>query len=297
MSIANKVTQANRQFRAHFMEQLEQGRAQFEPTLNALLMEFPSDGAGIEHNWSDGIPGLEEWTADRVMGKLGAQRVYVANKPYAAGIEVDRDDLEDDHLGLYYPRIRSLADQYWRHRFEALRDLLNAGATTECWDEKYFFDDDHPLADSSSTNDNLSTAALSEVGVQAAITMARALKDSYGKLLNVNPTHLLYGDDLEWTAKDILMQERQATGETNIMRGTLQGLRIPGMTAASWAVADLSKPLKPFMFQNRRAPEFVEVTDPESEDVFNRKRFKYGVDYRGRTYLGFYQTIVWSAGS
>lgn len=297
MSVANKLVYANRQYKASFVEQLEAGRAEYEPILNAMMMEFPSTGPGIEHSFSDSVRGLSEWIGDREMTKLGEQSFYVANKSYAGGVEIDRDDLEDDQIGLLTPRIRSLAEKYWLHRFDALGALLNAGTATACWDGKYFFDDDHPLADSASVNDNLSTAALSESAVQGAITQLRNMYDSQGNKLNLRPTHLIFGNDLEWTAMDILKQERQASGETNIMRGMLQPLQISNLTAASWAVADLSKVLKPFMYQNRREPEFTEVINPTSPEVFMRKKFQWGVDYRGRSYYGFYQTIVYSAGS
>jgi phage major head subunit gpT-like protein len=296
VSIANKLSYANRTYRAHFVQQLEAGRAQYQPSLDALMMKFKSTGPGDEHSFTDAIPGLTEWIDERSMGKLGAQSFYVANKPYAAGIEVDRDDLEDDRLGLYFPRIRQLADMYWRHRFEALRDLINNGASTTIWDGKAFFANDHPLADSSSVNDNFNSDAMSEAAVQSAITQLRNLKDSQGRLLNLAPTHLIYGNDLEWTAMDILKQERQSTGETNVMRGALTGLMIPGLTATTWAVADLSKSLKPFMFQDRRPVEFSSQTNLDSDDVFMRKNYKWGVDYRGRSYYAFYQTMVYSEG-
>ncbi len=297
MSIANKLVYANRDYRANFVEELEAGRAQYEPLLNATMTTFPSNGPGIEHSFSDALKGMEEWVDERVMAKLGADSFYVANKSYAAGVEVDRDDLEDDQIGLYRPRIRGLAEKYWLHRFDQLGDLLNNGATTTCWDGKYYFDDDHPLADSASVNDNLSSSALAEAAVQAAITQLRDMKDTQGNKLHLNPTHLIFGNDLEWTATDILKQERQSTGESNVLRGMLQPLQISNMTAASWAVADLSKTLKPFMYQDRRAPDLIEQTSTQTDDYFNRKLFKWGVDYRGRSYYGFYQTIVWSAGS
>ncbi len=297
MSVANQLVYANRQYRAHFVQELESGRAEWEPFLKALMMEFGSTGKGISHSFTDALKGLEEWIDDREMTKLGEQTFFVENKSYAGGVEIDRDDLEDDLLGQLIHRIRDLATKYWLHRIKELETLLNAGYLTTIWDGKKFFANDHVLADSDSVNDNLANLAMSEENVKTVITQLKNMKDSQGELLKLRPTHLLYGNDLEWTAEDILKQARQASGEDNVLRGKMQSLQLSGMDATTWAVVDLSRTLKPFMFQNRRKPQFTEVTNPESEEVFKRKKFMWGTDYRGRSFYAFYQTMVWSAGS
>jgi phage major head subunit gpT-like protein len=56
-----------------------------------------------------------------------------------------------------------------------------------------------------------------------------------------------------------------------------------------WYVLDLSRALKPIIFQQRKAPNFV-ARDRETDDnVFTRKTFEYGVDSRGNVGFGFWQ--------
>lgn len=57
-------------------------------------------------------------------------------------------------------------------------------------------------------------------------------------------------------------------------------------SGAPWFLLDLSKGLKPIIYQLRRAFQFVSKTDPNQSDrVFMNKEFVYGVD--GRCNVGF----------
>ncbi|MHA1564842.1 MAG: Mu-like prophage major head subunit gpT family protein [Alphaproteobacteria bacterium] len=57
-----------------------------------------------------------------------------------------------------------------------------------------------------------------------------------------------------------------------------------------WFLLATNRPLKPIILQMRREPEFVAKDDPNTSDrVFDRKEFRYGVDYRGNVGFGFWQ--------
>ncbi|MCB5204247.1 Mu-like prophage major head subunit gpT family protein [Neorhizobium sp. T786] len=59
---------------------------------------------------------------------------------------------------------------------------------------------------------------------------------------------------------------------------------------ASWILADLSRPLKPFIFQKRRDYNFTTKEDAKSSDhVFLRDEYLYGVDARAAAGYGFWQ--------
>jgi phage major head subunit gpT-like protein len=57
----------------------------------------------------------------------------------------------------------------------------------------------------------------------------------------------------------------------------------------AWYLVDTSKAIKPFIFQLRKAPEFVSQTKTDSEDVFMRGEYKYGLEARGNTGYGLWQ--------
>lgn len=56
-----------------------------------------------------------------------------------------------------------------------------------------------------------------------------------------------------------------------------------------WMLLDTKKPLKPFIWQKRKPYNFVMLTRPDSEGVFWRDEFVYGVDGRGAPGYGFWQ--------
>jgi phage major head subunit gpT-like protein len=57
-----------------------------------------------------------------------------------------------------------------------------------------------------------------------------------------------------------------------------------------WYVMDLSRPLKPLIFQMRREMELVSLTKPDDANVFWTKKFLWGVDGRYNGGYGFWQT-------
>ncbi|MEM7270767.1 MAG: Mu-like prophage major head subunit gpT family protein [Pseudomonadota bacterium] len=62
-----------------------------------------------------------------------------------------------------------------------------------------------------------------------------------------------------------------------------------------WFLLDTTRPLKPFIHQVRKRPEFVQMTGAkDSEEVFMRNRFVWGVDSRCNVGLGFWQQAVQS---
>jgi phage major head subunit gpT-like protein len=63
---------------------------------------------------------------------------------------------------------------------------------------------------------------------------------------------------------------------------------------APWYLLDVTKQLKPFLFQNRKNPTFVAKDNPEDTNVFSRKEFLYGADSRNTAGFGFWQTAFGS---
>lgn len=60
--------------------------------------------------------------------------------------------------------------------------------------------------------------------------------------------------------------------------------------APVWYLLDTNRPLKPLIFQERKKPQFVSKTDPNTSDsVFMKKLFVYGVDCRCNAGFGLWQ--------
>ncbi|MEG1610830.1 MAG: Mu-like prophage major head subunit gpT family protein [Bilophila sp.] len=60
----------------------------------------------------------------------------------------------------------------------------------------------------------------------------------------------------------------------------------------AWYLLDVSRPLRPFIFQERTAPELQVITNPENDYVFMKDKIPYGIRYRCNGGYGFWQQAV-----
>jgi phage major head subunit gpT-like protein len=118
-----------------------------------VAMEAPSAGRENTYAWLGDLPQMREWIGDRQISDLKAHDYTLKNKSYEATIEVDRDDIDDDLIGIHRPRIQMMGQQAKVHPDILIFDLLKLGFETECYDGQYFFDTDHPVGDSTVSND------------------------------------------------------------------------------------------------------------------------------------------------
>lgn len=56
-----------------------------------------------------------------------------------------------------------------------------------------------------------------------------------------------------------------------------------------WFLIDGSRPIKPIIWQNRKAPRFTALNREEDANVFMRKEYLYGVDMRGNAGFSLWQ--------
>ncbi len=186
-----------------------------------LAMTVPSSTRTNDYKFILQFPMLREWLGDRVIKSLAAESFHLTNKSFESTVEVDRDDIADDQLGLFAPIIAELAKAARQHPDLLIAALMAAGLTTACYDGKMFFAADHPMptpADPTATGSN--------------------------------------------------------TG---------------GGAGTAWYLLDNSRSIKPFIYQERQAPQLVSQDRPEDEHNFMRKKFRYGVDYRGNVGYGLWQ--------
>lgn len=118
-----------------------------------VSMTVPSGGKSVDYKWLGDFPMMQEWLGDRVIKDLSAFHYEIINKSYEATIEVDRDDIADDQIGVYTPMIQGLGQAAKVHPDLLVFALLAAGFETLCFDGQYFFDTDHPVGSGTVSND------------------------------------------------------------------------------------------------------------------------------------------------
>lgn len=62
-----------------------------------------------------------------------------------------------------------------------------------------------------------------------------------------------------------------------------------GGAGTAWYLLDVRKPIKPFVFQDRKPYKLVAMQDDQDEAVFTRDVFRYGVDARNNVGFGLPQ--------
>ena len=130
-------------FRAVFQEALK-GVA---PDHARISMAVNSTTAKEEYGWLGDLPGVREWLGDRVIHKLGTYDYSIRNRDFESTVEVDRNDIEDDNLGLYAPRFRQMGQRAGEFPSTLVYEALVSGFAAACYDGQFFFDTDHPVLD------------------------------------------------------------------------------------------------------------------------------------------------------
>lgn len=96
------------------------------------------------YNWLGQFPKLRKWVGERVIKAMAAHEYSVINDKYEATIEVDREDIEDDTLGLYGPLFEEAGISAGEFPDDLVYEALLAGFTELAYDQEFFFDTDHP---------------------------------------------------------------------------------------------------------------------------------------------------------
>jgi len=191
-----------------------------------VATKVPSTTREETYGWLGKIPNIREWLGDRVVQNLMAHSYAVKNKNWELTIGVERNDIDDDNLGIYTPLFTEMGRSVAAHPDQLVFAMLKAGFATVCYDGQYFFDTDHPVLD--------------EDGVPQSIA------------------------------------------------------NTDGGAGEAWFLIDDSRALKPIIFQERKAFQFVALDNENDPNVFWRKQYVYGSDGRDNVGFGFWQ-FAWGS--
>lgn len=228
MAIVNSATL--NAMRVSFNKIFEQGKTRAEPQYLQVATVVPSSSKSNTYGWLGQWPGFREWIGDRVLNSMKEHGYSITNKDFESTVSVDRNDIQDDILGVYNPMFDEMGYASQVFPDELVFPLLKAGFTSLCFDGQFFFDTDHPV-----------NPKVDGSGVNASVS-------------NV------------------------------IVDGAYVG--------EPWFLLDVSRSLKPLIYQERTKPQFVAMDNPNDEQVFTKKLFRYGVDMRANVGYGFWQMAI-----
>lgn len=271
-------------------------------TWEKIAMKVPSTGKAEQYNWLSSFPAMKKWVGEKAVKSLSAHKYTIVNDDWEATVEVDRNDIEDDQTGQYAIQAKAAGRSAGMLPDEIVYELVNLGFERPCYDGQYFFDTDHPVGDLSVSNKgtkklSIESLAKAEASFGAARTAMGKVKDEDGRPLDVTPNILLVPVALGDTARALMTVDRLEDGKTNIYKGAAEvvvSARIKSDT--QWFLLDTTQPVLPFIYQERKAPVLVEQTSLENDDVFMRKKFKFGAEARAAGGYGFWQLAYGSTG-
>lgn len=92
------------------------------------------------------LPKMREWTGDRQVNTLRGDKYELENKDFELTIAVDRNDIEDDQIGLFGSLAEDIGQETRDHRFRLLIEALMAGESETSYDGLPFFSASHKSA-------------------------------------------------------------------------------------------------------------------------------------------------------
>lgn len=242
---------------------------------------------------------MRKWEGERIT-RSGAVYTYsVDAEKYELTYGVPMEDFEDDQLGFHSANIMELGQNARLWQDDLIFAALLAGSTDTGYDGVAFFSDSHALG--SNTIDNLfASTALTADNYNSVRAAMGGFVGENGESLRVMPNILLVPPALERTAREIVEaalrsvvhgSNTAASAIDNVMRGTARVIVAPQLSTAAggsdttWYLLDASRPVKPLLFVERKAPEFSQLTEG-SEHAFKDDEMLYGVRARGAAAYG-----------
>lgn len=276
------------------------------PEWQKTAMKVPSTGSQNDYAWLSRFPKMRKWLGDKVVKALSAFKYTVVNDDWEATVGVLRKDIEDDNLGIYEPQAQEAGYSAQQLPDEIVADLKNNAFTEYCYDGQYFYDTDHPVGkdETLASVSNKGTAALSAATLAlaaasygAARLAIMSFKDDEGRPLGLIPDTLEVPPALEAVATLLLTSDKLGDESPNPYKGTAQLLLNTRLTSeTAWFLHVTKRPLKPFIYQERKAPIFVSQTGMDADAVFSRGEFKFGAEARAAGGYGLWQMSYGSTG-
>ncbi|MEM8035482.1 Mu-like prophage major head subunit gpT family protein, partial [Morganella morganii] len=125
----------------NFQDGLASAPSQYEKIATVV----PSTTKSNTYGWLGQFPGMQEWIGERVIRDMAAHGYQLVNRSFESTVGVNRDDIDDDNLGIYAPLFTEMGRAAGVQPDELTFGALTKGFSTLCYDKQNFFDTDHPV--------------------------------------------------------------------------------------------------------------------------------------------------------
>lgn len=143
MSVINRdiLEAAYTSFRADY----EAGKLAAAPMADKLALKVKSVGASETYAWLGAFNSLREWIGDRHLNGLTVSGFTIVNRDFEGTITVQRNDVDDDRIGVLAGAFKMLGESAVLHPDELIFDLVHKGSVQAGYDGVPFFAASHPV--------------------------------------------------------------------------------------------------------------------------------------------------------
>ncbi len=242
--------------------------------IQRLMEVVPSTSGTEKYPVATLLGDLEEVLDEVTITSIGAFVQSVPNRTFARIVQVHRNDIADDNIGVYRPGVRQLGRRAALYPLRLAAEVLLAGFADQWIDGTTVFSANHEWVGGLSWA-NRSDVALTADNFESAATALEMRTGPDGAPLGLQPDLLVCGPANRAAAQGILDIQYLEGGESNpnYKKCDLLVLSRFGSNQA-WFVVD-SDPVRPMVLQDREGPEFTAKDDPDDEDAFYRERYAY----------------------
>jgi phage major head subunit gpT-like protein len=147
--------------RVAFSALYQQGLGQASSDYARITTVVPASTKEQKYGWLGKLPAVREWVGPRALQNLMQHDYAIKEKALELTVPVDKDDIETDNLGIYAPMFTEMGMATGAEWDRMVFAQLAAGFTTNCYDNQFFFDTDHPVLDA---NGNVTQVANTDGG-------------------------------------------------------------------------------------------------------------------------------------
>jgi phage major head subunit gpT-like protein len=239
------------------------------------LMEVVPSTAGTENYPVATLLGdLEEVLDEVTITSIGTFVQSVPNRTFARIVQVKRDDVADDNVGVYRPGVRQLGRRAALYPLRLAAETLLAGFEEEWIDGTTVFSDGHEWVGGDPWS-NRSDATLDADSFEAAVSALETRTGPDGAPLGLSADLLVCGPANRAAAEGILEVRYLEGGQSNRHYGKCDLLVLSRFgSSPAWLVMD-SDPVRPLVLQDREGPEFTAKESLDDDDAFYRELYAY----------------------
>ncbi len=242
--------------------------------INRLMEVVPSTSGAEQYPTATLLGDLEEVLDEVTITNIGTFVQSVPNRTFARIVQVKRNDIADDNIGVYRPGVRQLGRRAALYPLRLAAEVLPAGFADQWIDGTTIFSDSHEWVGGQGWS-NRSDVALNATNFEAAVNALEGRLGPDTAPLGLEPDLLVCGLANKAAAEAILEVQYLEGGQSNRNYKKCELLVLSRFGAGeAWFVMD-TDPVKPMILQDREGPEFTAKDSPEDDEAFYRERYAY----------------------